>query len=103
MPEDGIFVNFLYFITINLIMTGVISGIILATFADIRAKNDELLNDTNDRCFICSIDRDDFDNANENFKKHIERDHSMWSYLFFRVYLKRIDVTDMTGQESYIW
>ena len=103
VPVEGIPINFLYFIIINLIMTAVITAIIMDTFADNRRKRVELLRDINERCFICNIDRDDFDKIGEDFKKHINRDHFMWSYLFFHVYLQNTDVTEMTGQESYVW
>lgn len=102
VPVEAIVPNFLYFIIINLTMTAVITAIIMDTFAARRAKREEVADDTNDRCFICNIDRDDFDNAGQDFSKHIKKDHDMWSYLFFRVYLKTLPVTEMTGLETYV-
>ena len=36
VPEEAIFFNFIYIITINLIVTAILSGIIIDTFADMR-------------------------------------------------------------------
>jgi hypothetical protein len=97
VPPEGIIFNFTYFIFINLILTAIITGIILDTFATLRSKDSDIKKDTLDRCFICNIDRDDFDKLNLDFNEHIKKEHYMWSYLFFRVYLSETDKTDMTG------
>ena len=38
-------------------------------------------------CFICDIDREDFEQIGLNFKQHIKEDHNMWDYVFFRFYV----------------
>ena len=91
-----------YFFVINLIITAVISGIIIDTFSAMRQQEDFMNQDIDDRCFICNIDRDDFEKLGINFNRHTLRDHNMWKYLQFRLYLESIDVTEMTGQETYV-
>jgi hypothetical protein len=59
--------------------------------------------DTYDRCFICNIERDDFDKLGLSFTTHCFKEHFMWNYLFFRVYLIETDPTEMTGQETYVY
>ena len=39
-------------------MTAIISGIIIDTFGMRREKKEALKDDTNNRCFICNIDRE---------------------------------------------
>lgn len=78
-------------------MTAIISGIIIDTFSEMRTINQTIDEDTRDRCFICNIDRDDFEKMGLNFERHVRRDHNMWNYLFFRVYLFNTDPTEMTG------
>ena len=103
VPASGIFFNFTYFIIINLIMTAIISGIIIDTFSEMRANSQTIENDIYERCFICNIDRDDFEKLGLDFNKHIKKEHNMWQYLFIRLYLFNTDPTEMTGQETYIY
>ena len=32
------------------------------------------------KCFICNIERGEFDRGAEGFENHIKRDHNMWAY-----------------------
>ena len=50
--------NFFFNLFINIIMTAIISGIIIDTFGMRREKKEALKDDTNNRCFICNIDRE---------------------------------------------
>lgn len=56
-------------------------GIIIDTFADMRATGKEITEDNNNRCFICSLPRETFERQNINFHEHIKRDHNMWQVL----------------------
>ncbi len=40
--------------------------------------------------------------APNGFMYHIEKEHSLWSYIFFIIYLNNKDTTDYTGIESYV-
>jgi len=54
------------------------------------------------RCFICSLSADEFDREGGGFGPHIEKDHNMWSYLFFLNYLSEKDSDDYTAHEQYV-
>ena len=41
----------------------------------------------NSKCFICSVQRAEFDRKGRGFDHHIKRDHNMWNYLYFMVKL----------------
>lgn len=59
--------------------------------------------DTNNKCFICNIERHIFDKLPDyGFARHIENDHNMWKYIFFLVHLQAKDSTEYTGIESYV-
>ena len=34
---------------------------------------------------------------------HLKKEHNMWDYLFFSLYLEEKDPTDFTGLETYCW
>jgi hypothetical protein len=38
-----------------------------------------------------------------DFKEHVEGQHNMWDYFFFRLYLEAKDPADFTGLETYCW
>lgn len=35
--------------------------------------------------------------------QHIQRDHYMWDYVFFKAYLQDKDPKEFTGNESYVF
>jgi len=97
----GFVFDFLYHISVILIFSAVVSGIIIDAFAELRAKNNIILDENANTCFICDIDREDFEQVGLNFKAHIKEDHNMWDYVFFRFYLEAKDPTEFTGLETY--
>ena len=36
-------------------------------------------------CFICNIEREDFEQLNLPFKHHVHEEHNLWDYAFFRL------------------
>ena len=57
----GFMFDFLYHISVVLIFSAVVSGIIIDAFAELRAKNNVILDENANTCFICDIDREDFE------------------------------------------
>ena len=49
--------NWVFVILINLVLQAIISGLIIDTFGEMRAENEEIENDIRAGCFICSIDK----------------------------------------------
>lgn len=92
-------------ILINVIMVGVVAGMIIDTFGLLREQEEEKKRDVSDKCFICGIKKEVFDrqaDPNNNFWVHIRRDHYLWNYLFFIAHLKAKDEHDYNGTESYV-
>eukprot|EP00118_Oscarella_pearsei_P014018 m.117174 g.117174 ORF g.117174 m.117174 type:complete len:2678 (+) comp37607_c0_seq1:123-8156(+) len=94
--------DLLFFFIIIIIVLNLIFGVIIDTFADLRTEkttSDEILKNS---CFICGLERKEFDNKDVTFEEHIHKEHNMWDYLSFTVLLKVKDGTDFTGPESYV-
>jgi hypothetical protein len=53
-------------------------------------------------CFICNIERGEFDRWAEGFQKHIKGDHNLWKYVYLLTYLRIKERTEMTGTESFL-
>eukprot|EP00357_Protocruzia_adherens_P032750 CAMPEP_0115021882 /NCGR_PEP_ID=MMETSP0216-20121206/31174_1 /TAXON_ID=223996 /ORGANISM="Protocruzia adherens, Strain Boccale" /LENGTH=609 /DNA_ID=CAMNT_0002394369 /DNA_START=33 /DNA_END=1863 /DNA_ORIENTATION=- len=101
-PWQAAAYNLSYVLIINLIITAIISGIIIDTFADMRSSQEAVNRDQEDKCFICSIKRDEFENNGIPFAIHTKTEHHMWAYIWFKLYLESKPYTEYTGLESYI-
>eukprot|EP00026_Physarum_polycephalum_P000121 Phypoly_transcript_00121.p1 GENE.Phypoly_transcript_00121~~Phypoly_transcript_00121.p1 ORF type:complete len:2101 (+),score=228.03 Phypoly_transcript_00121:347-6649(+) len=91
-----------FFFLVIVILLNIIFGIIIDTFGELRAQNKAIENDMENRCFICGIERYTFDRQAEGFENHITKDHNLWHYLYFIMYLKIKEKTEYTGPEQYV-
>jgi len=94
--------DFLYNILIILIMVAIITGIIIDTFADMRQSKNEIEENTRNVCFICSLPREVFERHRIVFTNHLKRDHNLWNYIFYRMYLDRKEDSELNGMEAYL-
>ena len=83
LPSSGFLWNFTFKLIVNVILTAIISGIIIDTFGEKRARKAFLDEDTRNKCFICNIQRENFERAGLNFEQHILYDHNLYSYIWF--------------------
>ena len=37
------------------------------------------------------------------FDYHVKHEHNMWDYIYFHLYLERIDINDQSAIESYAY
>lgn len=59
-------------------------------------------------CFICGLSKESFDSSGAvSFSQHIAKEHNMWNYVYFVIYLTRKagskDVAKLTSAERYVW
>ena len=80
--------NLTYVILVNLVLSAIVAGLIIDTFSQMRSENEAIEEDMQEKCFICSIDRDLIESAGISFHDHIRNQHNMWSYFWFRMYLE---------------
>ena len=98
------FYDFMYCLLLKFTLWNVVRGINVDTFSELRAMKMERLEDTTEVCFMCGIDKLTFDrnDMDHGFMKHIRRDHNMWNYLYFFIYLWEQDKDDDDGLELYV-
>jgi hypothetical protein len=92
-------------IVINIICLNIIFGIIVNSFASLRDERSKNEEDMHNVCYICDLGRLTFDSrtsAQHGFQGHIKKDHYLWAYVFYIVYLNSKDASDYTGVESYV-
>ena len=97
------FFDILFHIIIVLIMTNLIFGIIVDSFANFRGSTDESENDKKNVCFICQLTRDDAINKNIDFNKHVREVHDMWNYVYFLTYLHINNSNNFKMLETSVW
>ncbi|KAL3082805.1 hypothetical protein niasHS_010607 [Heterodera schachtii] len=91
-----------FYVVLIIIVLNLIFGVIIDTFGDLRAEKNEREFVLRNNCFICGLERSRFDNKVVTFEEHSEREHNLWHYLFFIVWLQIKDETEFTGPESYV-
>ena len=107
--EDGdlhtarFFYDNFFNILLEVIIIGVVEGLIIDTFAALREEQERSNNDRETKCFICGLDRDFIERkTNMPFSRHTQVDHNEWNYVLFLAYLERKHETEYTGLESYV-
>jgi hypothetical protein len=95
----------IYFILV-VILRNIFFGIIINTFGELRNIKKEREEHVSNRCFICGIDRHEYDKMNQNdqtdFKYHRQQTHNMWNYLYFAVKIWYQPRSQDTSLEQYV-
>jgi hypothetical protein len=94
--------DFVFYITVILLLLNMINGVIVSTFSQIREDSTTKAEDINNKCYICSISRGDFEKSQISFDKHIKTDHNHITYIQFLIFLKFFNEKDMDSDQSYI-
>ena len=103
--DERFVLDVLFSLIVLIVLLNVMFGIIIDTFGELRTKKAERIEDTTGICFICGIDKQVFDRASDGvhgFGDHIKKDHHMWNYLFFIIYVWEQDKDDDDGLEQFV-
>jgi len=88
-----------YFCSIVFLVTGPIMlnttfAIIVDTFGHLRERRTLAKRALTSTCFICSLERDTFQQKSKDFNTHIEREHNRLHYFYFLAYLKDAETSN---------
>ena len=100
---EGEIFNFAFTFIMQIVIPGLISGIIIDTFSEMRGNKQAVEEDVANTCFICNVDREDFESVNVSFDHHVKEDHNMWKYLWFMIYLEELDPTEFDGIQQFCY
>ena len=64
----GFVFNILHYVVVLLVFTAIVSGIIIDSFAELRAAREATRLDILHTCFVCAIEREDFETLGLDFK-----------------------------------
>jgi len=91
-----------YQILIIIIMVAIITGIIIDTFGELRGTKADIESDESNVCFVCSLKRDQFERQGRKFSDHIELEHNRWNYIYYKMYLGKKKLSELTAREKYM-
>lgn len=94
--------DMIYGIFFGILFGNIISGIMLDSFGALRERNNELMHDKENFCYICNISRETLEKNRVSFQDHIRGKHFLWNYVFFIYFLDNKSPTDYSGMEYQI-
>jgi hypothetical protein len=94
--------DMIFYITVILLLLNMINGVIVSTFSQIREESNNKEEDRTNKCFICSIDRVEFEKKKIAFKDHLKYEHNSKTYIKFLVFLKMFDEKDLDADQTHI-
>lgn len=94
--------DFVFFVTVILLLLNMINGVIVSTFSQIREESAAKEEDIKNKCFICSLDRLDFEKRKINYEEHCKVEHNTVTYIKYLVGVKLINAKDLDADQSYI-
>lgn len=92
----------IFYITVILLVMNMINGIIISTFSELREESEKIQEDQENKCFICSLESEKFENKKLSFKRHREVEHNYKTYIRYFITLKLMNPRDLNSTESYI-
>lgn len=87
--------GFSHFIFINVIIINILFGIIIDAFGKMRQEKNDLEDRIKNSCFMCGLQKKDFELKKQNWRTHIKEDHYMYNYMAFRIMLHEVQQEDM--------
>ena len=93
----------IYYIFVDILLIYMINGIIIGSFSQLSEENSQKREDIENNCFICSIDRNEFEIKKKKFEIHIRKDHKLKNYIYYLVLLNSIiDKKEMDSDQTII-
>jgi len=98
--------NLIYYYGLAIILFNIMLSVIVDTFGGLRENRSDAKNSLGNTCFICSIDRESFQQKARDFSVHIDKEHRRLNYFYFFAYLRDLEeqsyksVSNSNRQES---
>ncbi|KAM3134788.1 hypothetical protein pb186bvf_013113 [Paramecium bursaria] len=97
------FYEFTFFILFNILFTQIIFGVILDTFGELRDARQDLINEIQQKCFVCSLGRNDIDSKGAKGQYyHIYLEHNAYHMLFYIIYIQKKNLNSCNILEQYV-
>ena len=94
--------DMMFYMIIIIINLNIIFGIIIDTFAELRDERTQVLEDIHNCCYICGSERSIIELKGSGWSYHFMREHSVFAYLSFLVYINDKKVYECSGLEKHV-
>jgi hypothetical protein len=92
-----------FFLLVIIILMNIIFGLIIDTFSTLREEKKERQRDIAQICFICGVEKSQFDLGDGgDFHHHLREEHHIWDYFSFMVFIWEQDRDDDDGLEKAV-
>lgn len=106
VTDDRAFFDVCMYFFVVVLLRNIFFGIIIDTFGELRDSKAEREADAANRCFICGIDRFEYDkrapHGSVNFMMHRDEVHNMWNYLYFAMKIWKQPQDQDSGIEVHV-
>ena len=92
----------LFFILIVVIVTNIIFGIIIDTFAELRDRKNAKLTDMRENCLICGKKKFQFEVQKIDWNSHLNVEHNAFAYLAFIIHIRHKPIEECNGAEKFV-
>ena len=96
------FYEVVYFISQTVMLQGMIFGIIIEAFSELRNKEQKIEKDKNEICFICGNDKVSCEKNGQKFEDHKKKVHNLWTYVDYILGLRFVDIQETNAINSYV-
>lgn len=94
--------QWIFFFVVILLLLNIVNGIIVDTFQELREENNKNLDDKENVCYICNLNRSVFEIAGINFQKHRNEEHFLNNYIYYLLKLNLSNEYNLNSLESYV-
>ena len=95
--------NWMFYFILILVILNIAAGIIVDKFHDLREKNDELYEEKENVCFICSLHRSNFEIKGIDFEYHQKQEHNIENYFHYLMKINRTDEHDLNSIDFQVY
>ena len=95
--------NWMFYFILILVILNIAAGIIVDKFHDLREKNEELYEEKENVCFICSLHRSNFEIKGIDFEYHQKQEHNIENYFHYLMKINRTDEHDLNSIDFQVY
>jgi hypothetical protein len=96
LPSTDSYLELTLLLAFGLILCNLLLGLVVDSIAERRSKKEKVQDHLQQRCFICDLQRRDFEEHKIDFYEHINHDHNPMSFLFYLMWVT--DQKEENGQ-----
>ena len=91
----------IFFMLIVIIAIDLVFGVIIGEFDALRGQEQQHENDRLYHCFICHVNKNTLEKNRQNFYLHVNKEHNLWNYVSYMIFVKLSNVHDLNSINSY--